>query len=185
MILSDRDIKKNIKIGKISILPEPKIEGSSVDLTLANKFKIVEANDSQGSVAIINPRYEQRIHNCFLETDGSYLICPGEMVLGATSERIKIDDSFSAFVQGRSSIARLGLEVECAGFCDAGFEGTITLEIVNNSKYPIKLTPGIKICQLIFIPMLSKPEFPYNKKLSAKYMGQTDPEASRIIKELK
>lgn len=189
MILSDKDIKRYIDKGSISINPQPEIEGSSVDLTLADKFKRVVPNAPEvpehEESTYIDPKYQQNIVNISLDDDMTFMIHPGEMILAATNEYIKIDGTVSAFVQGRSSYARMGLAIEIAGYVDSGFEGTITLEMVNTSKYPIKLYPGEKICQIIFMPMSSEPDVPYNKKKSAKYMGQIDPEESRIVDELK
>jgi len=43
----------------------------------------------------------------------------------------------AAYVEGRSSIGRLGLQVQNAGFIDVGFHGQITLELENQSGYSI------------------------------------------------
>jgi dCTP deaminase len=67
-----------------------------------------------------------------------------------------------------------------AGFIDAGFEGTITLEITNINRMPVALYPGMRVCQLAFEQMTSPAEVPYNMKSSSKYQGQVLPEESRL-----
>jgi len=96
-------------------------------------------------------------------------------------EKVKIADDIVARVEGRSSLGRLGIIVHStAGFIDAGFSGTITLEMTNINRMPVALYPGMRICQLAFQLMSSKAEIPYSKKKSAKYQGQMLPQESRI-----
>lgn len=176
MILPDKLIKEQIELGSLKIIPLPdKIEGSSVDLTLSNKFKkliapMVDIHDKKTF------QYEE------IESD-EIIFSPGEFMLGATNETIELSPKISAFVQGRSSIGRLGLAIEIAGFVDAGFKGTITLEMLNVSNKPIKIYAGSKICQIIFVEMKEEPEVPYNIKKSQKYMNQIKPEGSKIYEE--
>ena len=106
---------------------------------------------------------------------------PGEFVLGVTLEKIKIADDIVARVEGRSSLGRLGIIIHStAGFVDAGFEGTITLEITNINRMPVALYPGMRVCQLAFELMTSPADVPYHKKSHSKYQGQVLPEESRI-----
>ena len=61
-----------------------------------------------------------------------------------------------ARVEGRSSLGRLGIIIHStAGFVDAGFTGTITLEITNINRMPVALHPGMRVCQLAFETMSS------------------------------
>lgn len=100
-------------------------------------------------------------------------------VLGSTNEYIKLPDNISAEYTGRSSLGRLFLQShQTAGWIDAGFEGTITLELTA-LEYPIILYPNIKIGQLIF-HRHNKCNIPYNKRLSSKYNKQIGAVASRI-----
>lgn len=77
-----------------------------------------------------------------------YEIPVGCFILASTKESVKIPQCACAKVLGKSSIARLGMAVEFAGMIDTGFEGQITLEIMN-FVHPITLTPGMKIAQLM------------------------------------
>ncbi len=111
--------------------------------------------------------------SCMAE-DG-YVIQPGQFVLGTTLERLNLPSNISAFVQGRSSIGRIGLTIQNAGFVDPGFHGHITLELINDSPNPIRLKPGYPVGQLVFFET-SKVANPYD----GKYNGQTEATGSRM-----
>ena len=94
--------------------------------------------------------------------DGDYTLKPNEFILGSTFERISIPNTISAFVDGKSSLGRLGIAVHItAGFIDAGFEGNVTLEIKNNSDKQFRLSEGMLIGQLIFFELKSECMRPY------------------------
>jgi len=82
-------------------------------------------------------------------------------------------------VEGRSSIGRIGLFIQNAGWIDPGFEGRITLELYNASSLPIKLQAGKRICQLVFCTMDQKAENPYQ----GKYQGQKVTVGSRVYQD--
>lgn len=76
----------------------------------------------------------------------------GGLVLGWTKERVDLDfkGRVAARVEGKSGLARVGLGVHVtAPTIHAGFSGNIQLELVNHGPLPIKLRPGMAICQLI------------------------------------
>jgi len=188
VILSDRDIKGRIEKGDI-VVSSPNddhmanIGASSMDLRLGHYFKIYD----HASHAVLDPRKPETFKDIakLIEVQGKdtpFIVQPGEFVLGVTLEKIKIADDMVARVEGRSSLGRLGIIVHStAGFVDAGFEGTITLEITNINRMPVALYPGMRVCQLAFETMSSKADIPYHKKTSSKYQGQQFPEESRIV----
>ncbi len=187
MILSDRDIKARILKGDIVIESYDNghlmnIHGSSLDLRLGRYFKIYDHT----KYAVLDPLIPETFKDVarMIEVNDErapFIIQPGEFVLGVTVEKIKIADNLVARVEGRSSLGRLGIIVHStAGFVDAGFEGTITLEMTNINRMPVALYPGMRVCQLAFEEMSSPAEVPYHRKKSAKYQGQLYPEESRI-----
>ena len=103
-------------------------------------------------------------------------IGPKEFLLATTVEYIKLPSHITAFVEGRSSLGRLGLFIENAGWVDAGFEGQITLELYNANSVPIRLYVGMRICQLVFAKLDRIPD----KVYSGKYKGQRGVTPSRI-----
>lgn len=105
-----------------------------------------------------------------------FVLKPHGFYLGTTHEKVKIPHGLVGRVEGRSSIGRLGVTVHVtAGFIDTGFDGHITLEIVNLSNNWIKIYPMQRICQLIMERCESSDEL-YN----GKYQNQVLPEVSRI-----
>lgn len=110
------------------------------------------------------------------------VVQPGEFLLATTEERVRIPDWLVGRLEGKSSWARKGLAIHVtAGFIDPGFEGEITLELVNFSKTPISLTPGIRIAQLTILELDRPAARPYGTEgLGSHYQGQTRATASAI-----
>jgi len=186
MILSDRDIKKYLEEGKITIDPlqsiERQVQPSSVDLRIGNEFKIFKVMQKP----YIDPKdpedLDSYMESMHIENDKSFIIHPNEFALATTYEVVKVPDDLVARVEGRSSMGRLGITMHVtAGYIDPGFEGKITLEISNIGKMPVALYPGQRGCQIVFETMTSPAERPYgHPERDSKYMGQTRPESSRI-----
>lgn len=193
MRLSDGDIEKRIAEQSIIIEPAPgenSIAGISVDLRLDHRFRVFN-NNSVTHLDLSGDRsqLEQSINRVMsqeicIEADDAFFIHPGELVLGATYESVSIPDDLVGWLEGRSSLARLGLMVHVtAGRIDPGWQGQIVLEFYNNGKLPLALRPGMAICALSF-EMLSSPALrPYNKRSDAKYKGQQGAVGSRIAKD--
>ena len=116
--------------------------------------------------------------------DEALYIHPGELILGATMESVSIPDNLVGWLDGRSSLARLGLMVHVtAGRIDPGWEGQIVLEFYNNGKLPLALRPEMVICAMSFETLSSPAQRPYNKRENAKYRGQKGAVFSRIAKD--
>lgn len=187
MILSDRDIKKAIQEGRIGVTSpetdhEKNIHASSMDLRLGKWFKVYE----HSKFPVLDPLKMDSFAGLtklveITNPEEPFIVHPGDFVLGVTMESVKLADDIVARVEGRSSLGRLGIVIHStAGFIDAGFEGTITLEITNINRMPVALYPGMRVCQLAFEEMTSPAEVPYNMKKSSKYQGQKLPEESRL-----
>ncbi|HSC04788.1 MAG TPA: dCTP deaminase, partial [Solirubrobacteraceae bacterium] len=106
---------------------------------------------------------------------------PGEFCLGRTLEWVELPDDIVARIEGKSSIGRLGLIVHAtAGFCDPGWKGTLTLELNNLTRIPIKLYPGLPIAQLSFMVLDRPAARPYGSpELGSHYQGQRAATESR------
>ena len=133
----------------------------------------------QGEMELIYPFYYNQLQPCSYDlrlgcdlktirgktidlNDGDYTLKPNEFILGSTFEYVSIPNTISAFVDGKSSLGRLGIAVHItAGFIDAGFEGNVTLEIKNNSDKQFRLSEGMLIGQLIFFELKSECMRPY------------------------
>jgi len=204
-VLSDITIKKYIDKGELIInspLNEEQFKPNSVNLTLDDSAKVLKHsyyyNYQQHANRIINRvdnyidirypiKYDKKEFNVYETADGKslkcYLLEPKEFVLMSTKETLKIPNGIVAFIQGRSSVARLGIQVEQSGLVDSGFTGTITLEMFNESSEKIMLFEGMRIAEVYFF------KSQYAEKLydtlKPKYQNQQGPTESRIYKDFK
>ncbi len=176
MILNDRQIKELIDSGEILIEPLDlsQIQPSSVDLRLGDEFIIFP--DDIEVIDVLDKDISKFLKKVKINQN-SFIIKPKQFVLATTVEYIKLPNYITAFVEGRSSLGRLGLFIENAGWVDAGFEGNITLEFFNANSRPLKIYPNMRICQLVFAKMEEPAENPYR----GKYFAQRGVTASRIF----
>jgi dCTP deaminase len=185
-ILSDRDIKKHLKTGKIVIEPlenpERQIQPSSVDLRIGNEFKGFKIIRKPCIDPMDKTDMNSYMESFYIDDGQPFIIHPGEFALATTYETIELPDDLVARVEGRSSMGRLGITMHVtAGYIDPGFCGRITLEISNIGKMPVALYTGQRVCQIVFETMTSPSERPYGHPgRESKYMGQKSPETSKI-----
>jgi dCTP deaminase len=181
VLLSDRDIRTQIRENRVSLEPfDPAmVQPSSVDVRLDRYFRLFDNH----KYPFIDPAADQPELTRLIEAkpDEPFILHPGEFVLGATYERVSLPDDLAARLEGKSSLGRLGLLTHStAGFIDPGFSGHVTLELSNVATLPIKLWPGMKIGQLCFFQLSSPAERPYGSaEYSSRYQGQRGPTASR------
>ena len=181
MLLSDRDIAAEIKVGRVQVEPfEPKmIQPSSVDVRLDRFFRVFENHKYE----VIDPSVEQPdlTREVAVSPDDFFILHPGEFVLASTYEVITLPDDIAGRLEGKSSLGRLGLLTHStAGFIDPGFSGHITLELSNVANLPVKLYPGMKIGQLCLIKLSSSAEHPYGSAVyGSRYQGQRGPTPSK------
>ncbi len=188
MVLSDRDIKKALKTGRVKIAPAPDIKvqlGScSIDLRLGNTFRVFDHSKN----AYIDPAkkdYSNEItKEVKIKIGEQFIMQPGDFVLAVTLEKVTIGDDLLGRLEGRSSLGRLGIVVHStASIFDPGWDGNPVLELGNLGRMAVALTAGMRICSFTFEELSSPAEIPYNKKKEAKYKFQTAPIESRIHQE--
>jgi dCTP deaminase len=187
MILSDRSIREELAAGRIVIDPldESCIQPSSVDLHIDRYFRVFLNH----TMAIIDVKHdmEELTELVEIKDDDTFILHPGEFVLGSTSERVALPDDLVARLEGKSSLGRLGLLIHStAGFVDAGWDGHLTLELSNVANLPITLYPGMKIGQISFLRMTTAADQPYGSKgVGSKYQGQRGPTPSRYFENFR
>lgn len=172
MILSDKTIRRLLEQGTLRMQPlsPGQIQPASVDVRLGDTFGIVE-DLASGVISM-----EREI--CYKTIRAqSYLLLPGQFVLATTLEYVSLPDDLTAFVEGRSSLGRMGLFIQNAGWVDPGFQGEITLELYNANRFAIELKAGRRIGQLVFAKMDRAARNPYR----GKYQGQTGATGSRVF----
>lgn len=172
MILSDKTITRMLAEGTLRIEPvtQEQIQPASCDIRLGNTFGVVE--DTPSGIITLGEETKYRTI-----TADKYLILPGQFVLATTMEYFELPDDLTAFVEGRSSLGRMGLFIQNAGWVDPGFKGEITLELYNANRCAIELTAGRRVGQLVFAKMDAPALVPYN----GKYQGQTGATGSRVF----
>jgi len=180
-VLSDGTIRRLVGEGRIAIDPwDPAmVQPASVDLKLGRSFRVFH-NHRLPAIDLAEPPQGVTEHVA-VEEGQSFVIHPGEFVLGNTVERVTMPDDLVARIEGKSSLGRLGLIVHAtAGFVDPGFSGTLTLEITNLTRVPIVLWPGKPIAQLSFMTLDRPAERPYgHPDLGSHYHGQLEATESR------
>lgn len=173
MILTDREIQIALSSEQILIDPPPGIEAFSsttVDLTLDSRITVFKEDLADSAIErTIDPSHQsfnaertiaEITEPLKIENEG-YVLGPQTLILGWTAERVElpIHSRLAARVEGKSSLARLGLGVHItAPTVHCGFKNRIRLEIVNHGKVPIRLRAGMRICQLVFEHTFGTPE---------------------------
>ena len=188
MVLSDRDIVAALKAGRIKIEPAPDLErqlGSvSVDFRLGTTFMVFEHSRH----SFIDPRQPQSIGEAMrtieVAEDEPFIMQPGDFALASTIESLELPDDLVGRLEGRSSIARLGITVHStAAVFEPGWIGTATMELSNLGRMAVALYPGMRICAFSFETVSSPVMTPYRDKRNAKYAGQRTPKASLLAEE--
>ena len=183
MILTDREILIALERGLIIVNPPPEdsaFQSSALDLTLDSHIALVQ-EPNLSIEKTIDPRakgfnaeatMDELTDKRNISSATGFPLPPRKLTLAWTREYIslKTETRLAARVEGKSSLSRLGLAVHMtAPTIHAGFEGRIRLEIVNHGAVPVRLWPGMRICQLIFETTLGTPDRGYR----GQFTGQT------------
>ena len=190
MILSDREIRAALIRESIRITPDPRDDSSvwtSTALDLRLHQTLAYWDFPPGTETLIRPGDADYDFNATLSnysrtieiTSDGHVVRPGEFCLGWTLERLQLPyrSRIAARVEGKSSLARLGLGVHVtaptihAGFGykpdQTDFPGSsIQLEIWNFGPVSIVLNTGMKICQLIFETVDATPDMGYTGRFA-------------------
>lgn len=170
-ILSDTSLRALLDSGALVVEPleTDQLQPASIDLRLGDHFLKVDENRLDSIRLDGEVQYEEL-------RQSQIVLPPHSFLLATTRERVHLPDDLTAFVEGRSSVGRIGLFIQNAGWVDPGFEGTITLELFNANRLPIRLQAGRRICQLVFARLDRPASHPYH----GKYQGQAGATGSRI-----
>jgi dCTP deaminase len=184
-VLSDGTIRRLVEAGEIVIKPwDPSlVQPASVDLRLGDSFRVF-SNHKVATIDLRDGPPENLTEEVVVSEQDGFVIHPGEFCLGRTAEWVELPDGVVARIEGKSSLGRLGLIVHAtAGFIDPGWKGTLTLELNNLTRVPIKLYPGLLIAQLSFMALDKPAEVPYGSEaLGSHYQGQVAATESRYMR---
>lgn len=180
-MLSNVDIRRRLEEGSIKIEPPPpesRFGGASVDLTLSEEIRVfntLKCSYIDYRLVKEDPDYLPSVTDPLTLTDGAPLILhPGKVIICSTAEWIEVPADLCAELQGRSSLARIGILPHTAGKIDPGWKGKMTLEVSNVSEIPVALYHGVSICQILFHELSSPADLSY-KGTTSRYQGQAGP----------
>ncbi len=183
MLLPDHEIKKLLSEGKIGIdplNPEEQIQAACVDLKLGSEFKKFKSTQEP----FIDSKEPKEYTEDFFSDGKPVILHPGEFLLGMTKEKIKLPSDIAAYIDGRSSIGRLGITAHItSSWIDPGFEGRLVLEMTNLGRMPVTIYPDMRIAKILFFRLTSPSEMPYNLRKTAKYQAQDKISESKIHME--
>ncbi|MCG9711662.1 dCTP deaminase [Shewanella insulae] len=193
MRLTDLEIEACLDDGSIILEPRPSndaINGVSVDVKLGDQFRVFQDHTAP-YIDLSGPKTEvQAALDCVMSDkivipEGeAFFLHPGELALAVTHESLTLPADIVGWLDGRSSLARLGLMVHVTAHrIDPGWQGKIVLEFYNSGKLPLALKPMMTIGALNFERLSSPVARPYNKRKSAKYRDQQEALASRISQD--
>lgn len=171
MMLTANEIKQRISTGEIKIqdFSEARLGPNSYNLRLDEDLMAYRE-------AVLDPKQDNRTNLIHIPPEG-LVLKPGQLYLANTMEYTETHGLVPMLI-GRSSIGRLGLFVHVtAGFGDIGFSGRWTLELV--PTHPIKVYPGMEICQVFFETVCGE----ILREYDGKYQKSTGVVSSRLYQE--
>ena len=177
MILNDISIREMIEKGCITNTEDKYVNPASLNIRLSGSYSRIQPTYVYTYPILVEPISYTLGDKAEYESidNDEMIIKPGEFLLAATMEHFAFPNDISGVVKGRSSIGRIGLSIQNAGFIDPGFNGTITLELKNYSQIPIRLPKGYPIGQVIFFETML-----VDKPYTGKYNGQVEATGSRL-----
>ena len=168
MILADWQITARCNGGMVSPFDPALVNPASLDVRLGDTLLIESA---EGLELVPYPLHQHTQEN-------PYLLKPGQFVLACTIETFNLPSDTAAQFMLKSSRAREGIEHLLAGYADPGFNGVMTLELVNSRQLqPVPIWPGMKIGQMVFHRMAGIPQRSY--AVTGRYNGDATVQGSR------
>ena len=170
MMLSDKDIQEVIANKELIIEPydESYLRGAGLTLHLGEMLLKPQPGIIVDVKKEILPKYDEII----LTEENPYPLKPGEFILGHTFQKVTVGQSLGFFIEGRSTLARLGLTiVQTAMLVYPGHTNrTVTLELANHGPNTILLYPKMKISRVALFYLKSPATQTYDD--DGKYRGQ-------------
>ncbi len=188
-VLCDKEISKYIQSGMIDFsrsetdwdTVKKQINPNTLDLTLG---KFIQWPKETEKPLVFGRNYEASEFWELQEVnpDEGILLTPGDLFLGCSREYFCMPNNVCGQVFTKSSLGRVFINHMMAGVIDAGFEGTITLELRNEGKHNVVIPYGARVVQIQFSYLNDVPELDYSQRTS-RYMGQIRPEPARPEKK--
>lgn len=173
MLLSSKDIRANISSGNIEITPAPRIgdwREFGVRVYLGDDLLVPIPGEVHLNGTGSDPEYEK----FSLRRNGSFTLRPGSFVLGCTKEKFKLDRTIVGMLDGRSSVARLGVMVHAGSQIIDGVADearSVTLEIANFGVHTVVINAGDPIGMMAF----ARSQSAAGRHAHGQYMNQRGP----------
>ena len=186
-ILPDWLIGECIEKGIIKISPLPKswrknIDQVSMDFHLGGDIKLFKA----GAYRFIDTNRglpDDAMEEINLKVGDPFILEPGAFAIATTQEVLKLPNDIIGRLEGKSSLARLGILVHStAARFDPGWNGAPVLELGNLGPKPAILYCGMPICAFTFEKLGAPVKMPYAGSRSDRYSGSKKPLPSKIEK---
>lgn len=170
MMLSDADIRAAIASGALVVKPfHPScIRAAGLALHLGAQLLRPQPGKVIDVLHKVIPDYDELT----ISREQPYQLEPGEFLLGHTYEAVTVGANLGFLIEGRSTLARVGLTVvQTAMIVDPGHRNrTITLELANHGPNPILLYPKMKIARAALFEFKSPSTIQYDD--TGKYRAQ-------------
>lgn len=150
MLLSHDELCRIVEQGVITPVNKSDINAASIDIHLGDTI-LWEVQPEVRPIIDYRNRQPVSYETYHMDADG-WVLDPGDFILAQSVEVFNLPNWLSAEYKLKSSMARIGLEHMNAGWCDAGWHGSVlTLELKNMCQYhSIRIRPGDAIGQMIF-----------------------------------
>lgn len=176
MVISFNGLVDLVDAGVISTQDKKSINSASIDIHLGN---VIMVEDQHWNTIDYRSRQPAKMTKVILEENDELILTPGMFILAQSRELFFLPRDISAEYKLKSSMARIGLEHLNAGWCDAGWNGSVlTLELKNmTQRQNIILRPGDAIGQMIFY---KHEEVPEDRSYAARGRYNNDKEVKGI-----
>lgn len=143
MILSDERITEFGELGMLRPFDASYVRPASYDVRLGDTIDFLTHGRSDPFT----------IEGWGLDyAEDSFFLKPGEFVLAETEEYLKMPSDICGMVSGRTTLAVKGIQVNAGNsFVAPGFIGKLKLTIKNISSVEVRLVPGMRIAQVVFM----------------------------------
>lgn len=150
-VLTRNAIQAELDAGTVVITPysPDQLGAASIDLTLGDEIRVIDPGPDP--IDLVSDS-DYRDHTELRRLDEPYVLVPGCTIHGITRERVRLPGDVCGFLEGRSRFARLGLMIHVtSAFVQPGVDNRQVLEMSNVSGRPLRIHPGVRLCQLVLM----------------------------------
>jgi len=173
MVLGRNKLLELIRSGDLVIRPfsEEQVRENGIDLRIGRGYAV--QRPVNGLVDICNVDDPRKLYEV---VDGDEVVVPpNRFVLVTTEEYVKLPRNVVGFVNLRSTLARWGLVIPPT-VVDAGFEGQVTIELVNMSPNTVVIRRGLRFLHLVLV------EAEEAEAYASSYRGQLGPTPPKSLR---